>query len=164
MEHSAPNSPFLRAPLVAVALLTLLSLAATVLVRTTGVGAANKQMTQEVISRDFRFEDRSDGSIAVFDAKTNQVVDSVAPGTNGFLRGTLRGLARERKRHALMGAGSGPEVPFQLSVRADGRITLDDPVTGRSIDLESFGPTNAAVFAKIMTVHKPVQHAKNQIQ
>jgi hypothetical protein len=49
-------------------------------------------------------------------------------------------------------------------MRADGRITLDDPVTGRSIDLESFGPTNAAVFAKIMSAQTPAQHAKNQFQ
>jgi putative photosynthetic complex assembly protein len=164
MDQSEQSSPFPRAPLFGVALLVLISLVAAVVVRTTGVGASHKQMTEEVISRDFRFEDRSDGSIAVFDAKTNHVVDTVAPGTNGFLRGTLRGLARERKRFAVMGSDSGPEVPFQLSVRADGRITLDDPVTGRSIDLESFGPTNAAVFARIMSAQKPAQHAKSHFQ
>jgi putative photosynthetic complex assembly protein len=164
MDQSEQHSPFPRAPLFGVALLVLVSLLAAVVVRTTGVGAVHKQMTEEVVSREFRFEDRSDGSIAVFDARTNQVVDTVAPGTNGFLRGTLRGLARERKRYAVMGRESGPEEPFQLSMRADGRITLDDPVTGRSIDLESFGPTNAAVFAKIMSAHTPAQHAKNQFQ
>ncbi|MBC7781542.1 MAG: photosynthetic complex assembly protein PuhC, partial [Proteobacteria bacterium] len=34
--------------------------------------------------------------------------------------------------------------------RADGRLTLADPATGQRIDLESFGPTNAAVFARLI--------------
>jgi hypothetical protein len=34
--------------------------------------------------------------------------------------------------------------------RADGKLTLEDPGTGRRVDLGSFGPTNAAVFAQIM--------------
>jgi len=72
-------------------------------------------------------------------------VDVVAPGTNGFLRGTLRGLARERKRQ-----GIGPEAPFRLTAHDDGRLTLADPATGRRVDLESFGPTNAAVFSQLL--------------
>jgi len=98
--------------------------------------------------REFRFEDRADGSIAVLDASGRQLVDTVAPGTNGFLRGTLRGLARERKRQ-----GVGPEVPFRMVGHADGKLTLEDPGTGRRVDLGSFGPTNAAVFAQIMASH-----------
>ena len=57
----------------------------------------------------------------------------------------MRGLARERKRQ-----GIGPELPFQLVGRADGRLTLIDPGTGRRVDLESFGPTNAAAFVRLM--------------
>ena len=34
---------------------------------------------------------------------------------------------------------------------ADGRLSLQDEATGRSIDLGAFGPTNAAVFAHLMT-------------
>ena len=70
----------------------------------------------------------------------------MAPETNGFLRGTMRGLARERKR-----LGVSPAIPFDLIGRADGRLTLVDPGTGRRVDLESFGPENAAVFAALMT-------------
>ena len=62
----------------------------------------------------------------------------VAPGTNGFLRGVLRGLARERKLER-----SAIEPPFRLTRWADGRLSLEDPATGRRIDdLEAFGPTN----------------------
>jgi putative photosynthetic complex assembly protein len=67
----------------------------------------------------------------------------VVHGEQGFLRGTLRGMARERRRNGLDDTAA-----LSLLARADGRLTLVDPATGRRIDLESFGPTNAAVFAR----------------
>jgi putative photosynthetic complex assembly protein len=90
-----------------------------------------------------RFEDRPDGSIAVIDYKSGKQIDAVQ-GEAGFVRGTLRGLAQERKRRGL---DSGP--PFELIYRADGRLTLSDTATGRLVDLESFGPTNASTFFKL---------------
>jgi putative photosynthetic complex assembly protein len=91
-----------------------------------------------------RFEDRPDGSIAVINYKTGQEIDSVK-GEAGFVRGTLRGLAQERKRRGL---DSGP--PFELIYRTDGRLTLSDTATGRMVDLESFGPTNAGSFYRLL--------------
>jgi putative photosynthetic complex assembly protein len=67
------------------------------------------------------------------------------PGTNGFVRGVLRGLARERRRQGL-----GSEIPFHLAQRADGRLTLVDPATERVIDLKAFGPTNTQAFARLL--------------
>ena len=90
-----------------------------------------------------RFEDRPDGSIAVIDYKSGKQIDAVQ-GEAGFVRGSLRGLAQERKRRGL---DSGP--PFELIYRADGRLTLSDTATGRLVDLESFGPTNASTFFKL---------------
>lgn len=136
---------FPRAPLIAVAILVIGSLLAVSAVRLTGVGATHVVEAPAVAVREFRFEDRPDGSIVVFDAHDQRLVDTVAPGTNGFLRGTMRGLARERQRR---GVGAAP--PFRMVGHADGRLTLEDPTTGRHIDLGSFGPTNAAVFARIM--------------
>ncbi len=114
--------------------------------RFTGVGAVQVPDAAAVTVREFLFEDRPDGSIAILDARSRVQVASVAPETNGFLRGTMRGLARERKRQ-----GVGADVAFQLVGRADGRLTLIDPGTQRRVDLESFGPANAEVFAKLMT-------------
>ena len=51
----------------------------------------------------------------------------------------------ERKRQ-----GIDDVIPFTLIGRADGRLTLLDTATGRRVDLASFGPTNAAVFARIL--------------
>jgi putative photosynthetic complex assembly protein len=139
-DHALPRGPLLGA-----AILIGVTIFAAGAVRLTGVGSSHVADAPAVTERAFRFEDRSDGGISVYDAVTHRQVDEVAPGTNGFLRGTLRGLARERKRQ-----GIGPEAPFRLIAHTDGRLTLLDPATGRRVDLESFGPTNAAVFHQLL--------------
>ena len=95
---------------------------------------------------DLRFEDRPDGSVAVFASHETQPFTTIAPATNGFLRATVRGLANQRKRE-----DAGDVVPFRLTAWADGRLTLDDPATGRRVELEAFGPTNEAAFAALLT-------------
>ena len=102
-----------------------------------------------------RFEDRPDGSIAIIDYKTGKQIDAVQ-GEAGFVRGTLRGLAQERKRRGL---DSGP--PFELIYRADGRLTLSDTATGRLVDLESFGPTNASTFFNLFNASSVVAVSKS---
>ncbi|MFO1323602.1 MAG: photosynthetic complex assembly protein PuhC [Burkholderiales bacterium] len=144
-EHAEMAFP--RAPLVGAAALVLAALLAVALVRLTGIGVSHDPDAAAVSVREFRFADRADGGVAILDGAADRVVDTVAPGTNGFLRSTLRGLARERKRQ-----GAGADTPFRLVGRADGRLTLEDPATQRRVDLESFGPTNAAVFARLMTL------------
>ena len=93
--------------------------------------------------RDLQFRDMPSGDIAVLDVRTGQQVAQFS-GEQGFLRSTLRALARERQRENM-----GKEAPFLLIGRTDGRMTLQDPSTGQRIDLESFGPSNAAVFASL---------------
>jgi putative photosynthetic complex assembly protein len=78
----------------------------------------------------------------VINYKTGKQIDSIE-GEAGFVRGSLRGLAQERKRRGL---DSGP--PFELIYRSDGRLTLVDTATQRMLDLESFGPANASSFFK----------------
>ena len=102
-----------------------------------------------------RFEDRPDGSIAVIDYKSGKQIDTVQ-GEAGFVRGTLRGLAQERKRRGL---DDGP--PFELIYRADGRLTLSDTATGRLVDLESFGPTNAGTFFRLFNASNLVSVSKS---
>jgi putative photosynthetic complex assembly protein len=114
--------------------------------RISGLGTVQMPESALVESRPLRFEDMRDGSIRVTDARTGQVAASVEPGTNGFIRGTLRGMARERKRQ-----GIGIEPPFMLTRWADGRLSLEDPATGRVIALDAFGPTNGEAFAQLLT-------------
>ncbi len=93
--------------------------------------------------RALHFEDRPNGDVAVVDAQDRAEIARFS-GEQGFLRGALRTLARERLR-----SGLGPAEPFVLSGHANGRLTLSDPATGMRIPLESFGPGNAAVFAPL---------------
>ncbi|MBI3348538.1 MAG: photosynthetic complex assembly protein PuhC [Burkholderiales bacterium] len=140
-------------PLAAMATLVLSCLVGVGAMRLSGMSAVQQADAPTLSARQLRFEDRDDGGIAVLDAGNGALLTSVAPGTNGFLRSTMRGLVRERKRQ-----GIGPELPFELLGRADGRLTLVDPGTSRRIDLESFGPTNSAVFARLLPKSPGADH------
>ena len=95
------------------------------------------------------FRDLPDGSIAVLDAASGRLVQTVT-GEAGFLRGALRVLSHERLRR-----GIGNTDPFELHRRQDGRLTLIDPQTGVRLDLESFGPQHAGSFARLMKKETP---------
>ena len=123
--------------------LLLVAVVGTAAVRWSGMNV-HEPDAAAVAQRALRFEDRPDGSIAVLDGRDGHLVERVT-GEQGFLRGTLRALVRER-RHS----GAGPETPFELVLRSDHRLTLVDPATGQRIDLESFGPTNAGLFASLL--------------
>jgi putative photosynthetic complex assembly protein len=70
----------------------------------------------------------------------------VDPGTNGFVRGTLRALARGRRQ-----ADLGRDIPFRLAAWRDGRVMLQDTATGREVELNAFGDTNKDVFLRLLT-------------
>jgi putative photosynthetic complex assembly protein len=146
MSAKPVSTSFPRGALLGAAALMTLTMVAAGTARLTGIGTSHVADGMPVESRDLRFADRTDGAVVITEAKTGRVVDVASPGTNGFLRSTMRGLARDRKRQDL-----GSEAPFRLTRWADGRLSLRDEATGRSIDLGAFGPTNAAVFAHLMT-------------
>ena len=94
--------------------------------------------------RQLRFVDQPDGAVAAIDVTSGQLVQRYE-GEQGFLRGTLRAMARQRKLN-----GVGAAEPFELILHADGRLTLHDPATGTKIALESFGSRNIGVFAQLL--------------
>lgn len=99
-----------------------------------------------VRSRTLRFVDAADRGVLIEDAGTGRTASVIVPGQEtGFIRGVMRGLARERR---MRGIGGGP--PFTLTQWQDGELTLTDTVTGRSIELNAFGTTNRAAFAALL--------------
>ncbi len=145
MSGHGHDTQFPKLPLYSAATLIGAAILLVLLSRATGVGELRTPQAAVTAERTLRFLDQPDGSITIEDAGDAHLIERVAPGSNGFLRGTLRGLGRERKRD-----GIGPDAVFRLTGRSDGRLLLEDPATGRMIDLGAFGPTNAAVFAHLL--------------
>jgi putative photosynthetic complex assembly protein len=112
-----------------------------------GVGDLRVPETAVVESRELRFIDRAGGGVEVRDATTDALLDTIVPGEGGFVRGVMRGFARERRA-----AKAGPETAVRLMMREDGRLSLVDPATGRAVELNAFGPTNVASFQKYLPV------------
>lgn len=102
---------------------------------------------RSIAQRDLGFADRADGGVDVLDAARGKTVAMLEPGTNGFVRGVLRALVRERQ---LRGVGDGGV--FRLELYGDGMLTLADTRTGRTVELSGFGRTNAEAFLKLLTI------------
>ncbi len=150
MKEAASFAPFPRGALLAAAAILASSIAVAAIGRMTGV--ANSTPTAAMVtSRALLFEDRPNGAVAVFDADhPSMPISIIAPDTNGFLRATMRGLARQRLRQ-----DASETTPFRLTEWADGRLTLEDPTTGRKVEMEAFGLTNEEVFARLLTAKAP---------
>jgi len=139
-DKALPRGAVIGAGVLVIGSLLMVSIA-----RLTGYDPAKPPASTVVESRDLRFDDRPDGAVLIYSHPKDRLVDTLPPGTNGFVRGVLRGLARERRADHI-----GAAQPFRLTRWADGRLSLDDPSTGRHVDLEVFGPTNAGAFADIL--------------
>ena len=150
MAHSARRSTMqdgsaARLLLLGAALLTGVTIASVGAARMTGIGRQIVPVASPVESLALRFADGQDGSIAITDARDGHLIHRVPPGADGFIRGTMRGLVRERKR---VDVDAVP--PFHLTRWTDGTLSLEDDATGRRIELDAFGPTNAGSFAMLL--------------
>lgn len=96
-------------------------------------------------ARTLRFFDEADGTVRVEDGASAEVLARFGPGEGGFIRATVRSLVHQRRIRNI-----GAEVPFTLTQWDNGGLTLADPVTGRSVEVSSFGPDNRAVYANLL--------------
>jgi putative photosynthetic complex assembly protein len=145
------HEPFPRGALIAASALIGISLLATTavrLVRLTSPAPIAEVQPAPAFSADLRFSDQADGSIKVQNSRTNRVVAMIQPGVGGFVRGVMRGLARDRISRRI-----GEAPPFRLSQARNGHMSLEDTATGRVIDLESFGAGNRDSFVQLL--HSP---------
>ncbi|MEL7536715.1 MAG: photosynthetic complex assembly protein PuhC [Pseudomonadota bacterium] len=135
--------PIPTAMLRAAGALVVAALLGVTFVSATGIGRQDSAPTAPLAaSRTLAFEDLPTGEVAIRDVASGQLVETLAVGDGGFLRATLRGLAR---RSAETGDRS-----FRIERRADGQLLLIDPRGGAVVDLWAFGPDNAAVFARYL--------------
>ena len=150
MTHHHHAERFPPGLLWAAAGLVLATLIGTMFARATRTGTTTMPPVAAVEARDLRFEDRADGAIVIFRDGGPRFAGLLPAGGNGFLRGVLRGLARERLRQQGI-----PTAPFRLTRWADGRLTIADPHTGRSVDVGAFGPDNYGIFARVFSNTAP---------
>jgi putative photosynthetic complex assembly protein len=127
--------------------LVLFALVTVTTSRLTGVGEVRMTVPAAVESLDLNFMDGQGGAVLVLNHRDGQVIDTLPPGSNGFVRVVLRGLARERKLGDI-----GPQPPFRLSRHANGQLTLTDTSSGKKVDLDAFGAANVGAFARLMQV------------
>ena len=132
----SPRSPASRGGLIAAAGLILSALAATGAARVAQLTAPSDPPAAERpgAAAELVFLDEPDGSIQVRRDQDRRLVDLIAPTKGGFVRGVMRGFARDRM---MRGIGSGP--PFQLAESEGGRLTLTDG----SLCSTRAGPTTA---------------------
>jgi putative photosynthetic complex assembly protein len=147
MSEAAANRMVPQGAIIGAAALIAFSLLAAGVGRLTGMGAVHTDHLSAVRTLSFRFEDRTDGGIAVIAPETGATIGVVPAGTDGFVRTVLRSLAFDRQRH---GVGAGPA--FIVATWSDGRSTIDDPTTGRRVDLAAFGDANMKAFEHLVAM------------
>ena len=120
----------------------------------TGIGRqAPAPVTEVAEERTLRFDDGSGGEVLVYDAATSEHVATLAVGEGGFVRATLRGLARRTP--------GAEDRTFRVERHVNGALVLVDPRTTATIDLRAFGPDNAAAFGRYLdSVAVPIRTAK----
>jgi putative photosynthetic complex assembly protein len=109
------------------------------------VASRASQNVEAVQTRELRFADRADGAVVVSDAGTGETVKVIEFGQGGFLRATMRRMAKAR-----VAAGIGAEPPFKLIRWENGALSLNDPETGRDAEIYGFGADHTKVFADML--------------
>ncbi|MGP1281487.1 MAG: photosynthetic complex assembly protein PuhC [Parasphingopyxis sp.] len=149
LAHEDPTVP--KGALVMAAVLIALALALTAATRLGFIPQAASPVAERsaadvalVSERSLRFLDRADGSVRIEDAATGEEIATYGDEGGGFVRGVMRGLARERRMN-----GVGQQPPFALSLWQDGSLSLTDSATGRVIELGAFGPDNRRTFMQL---------------
>ncbi|MES2859957.1 MAG: photosynthetic complex assembly protein PuhC [Pseudomonadota bacterium] len=105
---------------------------------------AEARQATATLTHDLRFFDEADGAVRV--AVVGGADRVIPTASGGFVRGVLRSLVRERRAQGL-----GSEQPFRVTQWSDGAVTIQDMATGRTLNLNAFGPTNRLDFVKLIS-------------
>jgi putative photosynthetic complex assembly protein len=149
VPHHGGSLP--RGVIIAAGVLISFAISITLFSRLSDIGAVHMPDVKPYKVLELRFDDREDGAVVVRDATDGATLYTVEPGAGGFIRASMRGMARERRREDI-----GEQTPFTLTRWTDGTISLQDKTTGRVINLDAFGPTNAEAFARLFADRETV--------
>ena len=145
------KEPFPRGALIGAAVLVAFSLATagygSYMKRTSPPPAQVETAPAEALS--LSFIDEASGAVSVRDHATGALVITLQPGEDAFIRGVLRSLVRERRARGIDRA-----PPFRLAQWANGALIIEDPSTGRRINLRAFGATNSQAFVRILDARR----------
>lgn len=154
-HHDDPTVP--RGALIGIAVLLVATMAFTGAVSTgllpqsaNPVAERSAAGSVAVAEKMLLFADRADGAVVVSDAKSGAIVSIIGYGKGGFVRATLRRLAKARAA-----AGFGPEQPFRLVRWDTGALSLADPQTGKSAEIYGFGADHVKAFADMLEAPAP---------
>ncbi len=145
MHAQTHESGVPRLALVAAMALVVFAFSAVAFGRYTGTGLVLTPQASPAEVRELRFETKPGNAIVVKDNRTDRMVALLPPDKDGFIRGVLRGLVRGRAVNRATGA----EV-YALTRWSDGRLSIEDTVTGDRFDLNSFGVDNLEAFARLL--------------
>ncbi len=153
MSHAESHDPTVpRGALMAAAVLLLFTIMLTGAVRwglipQSGDPTASRaaQQVSPAQQRLLRFTDRADGAVVVTDAASGATVQIIEFGKGGFVRATMRRMAKARAA-----AGIGAKPPFKLTRWENGALSLTDPETGREAEIYGFGSDHTQAFSDML--------------
>lgn len=143
MSDPFEGRAFPRPVLIGAAILISFTIAMAAFVRLTGIGKSENEFAAVAAERELRFREIDQSTIEVVaEGRRIAVLDAV---DDGFIFGVLRGLGHHRKVNV-----ADLTHPYVVSLRADGRLLLEDPITGDQLDLRAYGADNAAAFRALL--------------
>jgi putative photosynthetic complex assembly protein len=142
---NTPRKPSSNRPFHAAVLLIAFALAATIFGQKTGIGTVKMDFGAPADIREIVFTPQDDGHLLVTDPMTRETLADFAPQEGGFARGAIEGLRRQRMQRKLPYT-----APYRLILWESGFLTLADPATGISIELQAFGADNVKAFKQFL--------------
>lgn len=139
------RDPFPRPALYAAAVAVFGSLFLVGLARLTGYMENVDPGGHVVAEREIAFKSDTAGLIDIADGTTGETLARFPVETNRFVRVVMTSLEFERA-----GTAPGTQAPYKLVRWDDGRISVDDPVSGKSIQMAAFGRNQVLTFEKLL--------------
>jgi putative photosynthetic complex assembly protein len=122
-----------------------LALALTIIAMATGSGRLTGERGAVSNSVPVTIIEKADGRLTFARADDGTVISDFGLAEGGFLRGVKRAFALKRGAQ-----GIDASAPYAVTLWESGRITLEDPSTGHSVPLDSFGPSVTAMFVPLL--------------